>query len=208
MIQTSELSVVFPDGSRLQFAPWQLAQGEASLLMGNSGSGKTTLLHLLAGLRRPSAGTIRIADTELWQLSPAKVDRFRGRCIGLIFQQPHLLPSLTVVQNLAAAQYFAGLPLNRKRIDEVLAELNLTHRAYAFPYQMSQGEQQRAAIARAMLNQPKVILADEPTASLDDTNCQAVANLLLAQAARYKATLVIATHDTRLKKLITHHYTL
>lgn len=208
MIHTSELSVVFPDGRQLHFAPWELAQGEASLLVGGSGSGKTTLLHLLAGLRRPSSGSIRIADTDLLQLPQAQADRFRGRFIGLIFQQPHLLPSLTVRQNLAAAQYFAGLPADGKRIAHVIAELNLNHCADAFPHRLSQGEQQRAAIARAMLNQPKVILADEPTASLDDYNCQAVAGLLLEQAARHRATLVIATHDGRLKSLITKHRSL
>lgn len=205
MIQTSELSVVFPDGRQLQFEPWQLAQGEVSLLIGSSGSGKTTLLHLLAGLRKPTRGSIRIADTDLSRLSESETDRFRGRFIGLVFQQPHLLASLTVRQNLAAAQYFAGLPRDRKRISEVIDELNLTRRADAFPHQLSMGEQQRAAIARAMLNQPKVILADEPTASLDDINCRAVADLLLAQAARYRATLVVATHDGRLKSLIPKH---
>lgn len=208
MIDITELSITFSEGKKLRFAPWQLAQGEVSLLIGGSGSGKTTLIHLLAGLRRASAGSIVIADVNLSQLPQSEADRFRGQHIGLIFQQPHLLPSLTVTQNLAAAQYFAGLPTDSKRIAGVLAELNLSHRAHAFPHQMSQGEQQRAAIARAMLNQPKVILADEPTASLDDDNCRAVANLLLSQAAQYNATLVIATHDGRLKDLISQHHRL
>lgn len=205
MIDTTELSIEFAGGRKLSFAPWQLTQGEVSLLIGGSGSGKTTLIHLLAGLRQSSSGNITIAGANLAHMPKAQADRFRGRYIGLIFQQPHLLASLTVTQNLLAAQYFAGLPANSKRIAEVIAELNLSHRADAFPHQMSQGEQQRAAIARAMLNQPRVILADEPTASLDDDNCQAVANLLLLQAARYKATLVIATHDGRLKNLIPKH---
>ncbi|WP_448518566.1 ABC transporter ATP-binding protein [Rhodoflexus sp.] len=200
--------MIFEGGRQLTFAPWQVEQGEASLLIGGSGSGKTTLLHMLAGLRQPSSGTIRIAGTDLSKLSKAEADRFRGRSIGLIFQQPHLLPSLTLTQNLAAAQYFADLPADRKRIVEVIAELNLSHRADAFPHQLSQGEQQRAAIARAMLNQPKVILADEPTASLDDDNCRAVADLLRSQAARYNATLIIATHDGRLKSLFPRHRSL
>lgn len=208
MIDITELSITFSEGRKLHFAAWQLAQGEVSLLTGGSGSGKTTLIHLLAGLRKPSTGNIVIAGTNFSQLPQSQADRFRGRHIGLIFQQPHLLPSLTVTQNLAAAQYFAGLPADGKRIAEVIAELNLSHRAHAFPHQMSQGEQQRAAIARAMLNQPQVILADEPTASLDDENCRAVADLLLSQAARYKATLIIATHDGRLKDLIPKHHRL
>jgi putative ABC transport system ATP-binding protein len=208
MIDTTALSIIFSGGRQLHFAPWQLSQGEVSLLTGGSGSGKTTLIHLLAGLRQPSTGCIVIAGTNLSELSQSQADRFRGRYIGLIFQQPHLLSSLTVTQNLAAAQYFAGLPADSKRIVEVIAELNLSHRAHAFPHQMSQGEQQRAAIARAMLNQPKLILADEPTASLDDENCHAVVELLQSQAARYKATLIIATHDGRLKGLIPKHHRL
>lgn len=208
MIEITALSVTFSDGKTLRFPDWYLPQGQSCLLIGNSGSGKTTLLHLLGGLRQPSTGTIKIANTDLAPLPKAQADRFRGRYIGLVFQQPHLIASLTVQQNLAAAQYFAGLPSNLERITEVLHQLHLSHRANAFPYQLSQGEQQRAAIARAMLNQPKVILADEPTSSLDDDNAHAVAQLLLEQAARYQATLVIATHDGRLKKLIPQQYCL
>jgi lipoprotein-releasing system ATP-binding protein len=205
MIQISNLKVRYSAARELAFPTWELAPGAQSLILGRSGSGKTTLLHVLAGLRRPSQGEVVVAGTDLARLRPDEVDAFRGRHLGLVFQQPHLLPSLTVADNLRAAQYFAGLPTNRSRLQTVLAELNLTDRQHQRPHQLSQGEQQRAAIARAMLNQPQVILADEPTSALDDDNCEAVINLLLQQAAQYGASLLVATHDQRLKDRIPAH---
>ena len=175
------------------------ARGDHWLILGVSGSGKTTLLHILAGLLRPTAGSVSVAGKEITALSGAALDRFRGGHIGIIFQRIHLLPTLTVKENLLMAAYLAGKPQQHQRVMEVLESLNLADRIDAYPHQLSFGQQQRVAIARAVMNNPQVILADEPTAALDDVNCEQVVNLLLDQAARYNATLVIATHDQRIK---------
>ena len=192
----------------LTFPDWQVAPGAHCLLLGNSGSGKTTLLHLLAGFLKPTTGRVVVGDQNLSTLSEAQLDRYRGRSIGLVFQRPHLIASLTVTQNLQLAQYLAGLPSQPDLIAETLATLQLTHRSHARPATLSQGEAQRAALARALLNRPRVILADEPTSSLDDDNCNRVLDLLRQQAERYEATLIIATHDQRLKQLMPEQQTL
>jgi putative ABC transport system ATP-binding protein len=202
MIHIENLSVAYGPAKIIHFPEWRLAQGAQSLILGRSGSGKTTLLHVLSALLKPTGGQALVAGTNLAALSGRAADQFRGRNLGLIFQQPHLLDALSVADNLRSAQYFAGLPQDRQRIDAVLGELNLSDKKRHKPYELSQGEQQRAAIARAMLNQPKVILADEPTSALDDDNCEAVINLLLDQAQKHGATLIIATHDQRLKDRI------
>ncbi len=183
----------------LAFPDWQVPPGAHCLLLGNSGSGKTTLLHLLAGFLKPTTGHVVVGDQNLTALSEAQLDRYRSRSIGLVFQRPHLIASLSVTQNLELAQYLAGLPAQPDLVAETLATLQLSHRSHARPAALSQGEAQRAALARALLNRPRVILADEPTSSLDDDNCARVLNLLRQQAERYEATLIIATHDQRLK---------
>ena len=190
------------------FPDWQVPQGEHRLLLGTSGSGKTTLLHLLAGLRRPTSGQVRVGEQYLSSLQGPVLDRYRGRHIGLVFQKPYLINALTLEKNLQLTQYLAGLPQDLGRINEVLNALGIAHRRQALVPTLSQGEAQRAAIARAVLNQPQVILADEPTSSLDDENCAKVLHLLQQQAERYRATLVIATHDHRLKEGIPKHLTI
>ncbi len=192
----------------LAFPDWQVASGAHCLLLGNSGSGKTTLLHLLAGFLKPTTGRIVVGDQDLTTLSETQLDHYRGRSIGLVFQRPHLIASLLITQNLQLAQYLAGLPAQPDLIDETLATLQLTHRSHARPATLSQGEAQRAALARALLIRPRVILADEPTSSLDDDNCARVLDLLRQQAERYAATLIIATHDQRLKALMPQQQTL
>lgn len=175
------------------------AQGEHWLILGLSGSGKTTLLHIMAGLLRPTKGTVHVAGHDLTQLQGHALDVARGRNIGIVFQQMHLLPTLTVEQNLLLAQYMAGLKQNRRRAADVLASLDLADRAHAYPSELSYGQQQRVAIARAVMNEPRIILADEPTSSLDDVRSAQVLDLLIHQAEAYDATLVIATHDRRVK---------
>lgn len=175
------------------------AEGDHWLILGNSGSGKTTLLHIIAGLLTPVEGRVRIADAELSAMGGAARDRFRGRHIGIVFQQLHLLPTLTVGENLFLAPYLAGLPQRRERVEEVLQSLAIADKLHAYPGQLSYGQRQRVAIARAVINNPRLILADEPTSALDDHHCQQVLDLLLEQARRHQATLVIATHDRRLK---------
>lgn len=189
----------------IRFPDVRVPQGEHCLLLGNSGSGKTTFLHILAGLRRPTTGRIVVGDQELNALRGAMLDRYRGRSIGLVFQQPHLVGSLSVAQNVQLAQYLAGLPQQTDTVNKVLKQLQLMHRRDALPHTLSQGEAQRATIARALLNRPRVLMADEPTASLDDENCYRVLRLLRQQAERYQATLIVATHDQRIKQEIAQH---
>jgi len=187
---------------------WSAAQGERRLVLGPSGSGKTTLLHLLAGVLRPQGGIVKVADCELGTLSSAALDRFRGQNIGLVLQRLHLMSSLSVEKNLLLAQYCAGLAQDRSHIEQLLSDLGIADRAHAYPHQLSHGQAQRVAVARAVLNRPKLILADEPTSNLDDENCQQALQLLLDQADRCGATLLIATHDSRLKPHFEHHFML
>jgi len=183
----------------LDLAEFAGRQGEPWLVQGQSGSGKTTLLHLMAGLLRPTSGTVHVAGRDLGELRGAVLDRFRGAAIGIVFQQLHLLPTLDVAHNLHLAQYMAGLPQDTARVREVLATLGLEGRARAYPSELSYGQQQRVAIARAVINRPSVILADEPTSSLDDLHCRKVLDLLVGQAEAHEATLVVATHDGRIR---------
>ncbi|MGB3586403.1 MAG: ATP-binding cassette domain-containing protein [Tunicatimonas sp.] len=209
MIQIENVSFQYtPRSDPFQFPDWSVSAGEHAVLLGASGSGKTTLLHLLAGLLRPSRGKIMIGTQDITQLSGSAIDRFRGQKLGLIFQQPHLLGSLTLEQNLLLAQYLAGVKQNRKVIRKTLASLSLDHRRTARVTTLSQGEAQRAAIARAVLNNPVAILADEPTSSLDDENCQRVLELLQSQAQAHQATLLIVTHDQRVKDHVPQQLTL
>ncbi|MEM6317514.1 MAG: ATP-binding cassette domain-containing protein [Bacteroidota bacterium] len=200
MLQTNQLQFSYTGDQLLQFPDFTCQKGEQWLLLGQSGSGKTTLLHLLGGLLSPTEGTVKVGDTPLNQLSKAKLDQFRGKHIGIIFQQAHFVKSLTVSENLELAQQLAGVPVNKKRISELLQRLNVGHKLHAKTNELSQGEQQRVAIARALVNQPEVILADEPTSALDDDNCEEVIQLLEEQAAAVGATLLVVTHDGRLKE--------
>jgi putative ABC transport system ATP-binding protein len=183
---------------------WAVGTGEHSLILGPSGSGKSTLLHLIAGLLRPSRGRVLVAGQDLAALTPAELDAFRGRTIGIVLQRLHLIPALTVRDNLRLARTLARLPPDPEWIDTLLANLGLAALAGARPSRLSEGEAQRVAIGRAVVNRPALILADEPTSALDDANCAAVITLLRAQAEASGATLVIATHDARLQGLFQH----
>jgi putative ABC transport system ATP-binding protein len=172
------------------------------LVVGPSGCGKTTLLHLIAGLLLPTGGSVVVDGQDLSALSPPARDRFRGRHIGIVLQQFHLLPTLTAMQNLLVAQSIAGLPVDRMAAQLMLKALGVDERVDAYPHQLSVGQQQRVAIARALVNRPKLLLADEPTSNLDDEACASVADLLLSATQQHAVSLVIATHDTRLKAKI------
>jgi ABC-type lipoprotein export system ATPase subunit len=203
MLSTHNVSFAFDsaEGASLKFPDFTCQTGEHWLLLGQSGSGKTTLLHLLAGLRTPQSGEIRVNDTILNQLSGAKLDQFRGKEIGVIFQQSHFLRALTVGENLALARQLVALPPDTNKIKGLLEQLNIAHKSNALPSELSVGEQQRVAIARALVNDPTVILADEPTSALDDKNTEQVVALLKAQAQAANATLLVVTHDNRLKNI-------
>jgi putative ABC transport system ATP-binding protein len=172
------------------------------LVVGPSGCGKTTLLHLIAGLLLPSSGSIVVDGQDLSVLSARERDRFRGRHIGIVLQQFHLLPTLTAIQNLLVAQSIAGLLVDRAAALAMLKSLGVDERVDAYPHQLSVGQQQRVAIARALVNRPKLLLADEPTSNLDDEACASVVDLLLGATQQHAVSLVVATHDTRLKSKI------
>lgn len=215
MIEHSSIPVVnidgiqykYPQGQGFHFEDLTVPSGQHTLILGDSGSGKTTLLHILSGLLKPQSGTVTVNNQGLYELSTRDLDKYRGRHIGLIFQDAHLVRSLTVSENLKIAQRFAGMETNMERIREVLEWLNLGDKLHAYPQKLSRGQVQRVAIARAVVNSPSILVADEPTASLDDRNTASVIDLLLRQAEESKATLIVATHDKRLKSAISNAYT-
>jgi len=182
-----------------RLARLEVAPGGAALLLGPSGSGKTTLLLAIAGLAEVMAGVARVDGVDVAALRPAARDRFRGRAIGLVFQDLHLIAGLSTLDNILLAPFAAGVTQDRARALTLLAELGLADRAHRPAETLSRGQAQRAAIARAMLLRPKLILADEPTASLDDEACTRVSDLLARAAEETGAALVIATHDLRLR---------
>jgi putative ABC transport system ATP-binding protein len=186
----------------LELDVFALAPRSNALVVGPSGCGKSTLLHLIAGLLLPERGRIAVDGQDLAQLSAAARDRFRGRHIGVVLQQFHLLPTLTSLQNLLVAQTIIGLSADRPAAQAVLESLGVGELGNAYPHQLSSGQQQRVAIARALVNRPRLVLADEPTSNLDDEACATVADLLLEAASRHGASLLVATHDARLKSRI------
>lgn len=199
MITIENLSFGYSDQKILTISKKEIKDREHLMILGKSGSGKTTLLHILGGLLNPKQGKIWLDHTDLYQLSETQRDKYRGQHIGLVFQKAHLIAALSVEDNLLLAQYLSGTKQDKARISEVLASLNLSEKKQAKVKTMSQGEQQRVTIARALLNKPKLLLADEPTASLDDENAAAVIHLLKQQAELNNASLVIATHDQRVR---------
>ena len=179
---------------------FEAAAGEHWLVLGASGSGKTTLLNLVAGLLRPSEGEVCVDGQLLARLEGAALDRWRGRTVGIVPQKLHLVSSLSVLQNLLLAPYLAGLAADRVRARSLLGQLGVEEHSGKKPNQLSHGQAQRVAIARAVMNRPKLLLADEPTANLDDANCNQALELLESQATECGATLIVATHDQRAKR--------
>jgi ABC-type lipoprotein export system ATPase subunit len=198
MIETKSLEFSYDNSFVFKFPDIKLKSNENLLVLGNSGIGKSTLLHNLAGILRPKSGSIKIFDQDISKLSELELDKFRGQNIGIIFQRSHFVNSLTVGENLELAQF---LGRNKKgNIKEILDNLKILDKINKKPKELSQGERQRASIALAIINSPKLILADEPTSSLDDTNCSNVIKILKEQALKYQAQLIVITHDSRLKK--------
>jgi len=198
-VQVTDLSFQYNSETRFRFPDIDLPRGSHQLILGKSGKGKTTLLHLLAGITPPLAGHIIIGDTDITRLKKRKLDQHRGKNIGLIFQRSYFVKSLSVKENLLLAQKLAGKKEDLGRIAEVLNAMNMEHKLQAMPTTLSIGEQQRISIARAVINQPQLILADEPTSALDDENALKVARLLETTASSCQANLIVVTHDQRLK---------
>ncbi len=199
MLETRQLQYSYDQKNTIKFPDITCERGEQWLLLGQSGSGKTTLLHLLGGLLSPQQGIVKINGQNTSLLRGAALDHFRGQNIGIIFQTAHFVRSLNVEENLLLAQQLAGVKKDKALIHSFLEKLNLSHKAKSKPDELSVGEAQRVNIVRALINKPSVILADEPTSALDDHNTDEVIKMLEAQAKEVNATLLIVTHDGRLK---------
>ena len=184
----------------LDVPAWEVPQRAASLVHGPSGSGKSTLLAALAGMLEPTSGEVIIAGEKIGALGPAGRDAFRARNIGLVLQTLHLIKVLSVLDNLRLARRLAGLVPDEARLGKLLEDLGIAALANRKARELSVGEAQRVAIARAVVNAPRLILADEPTSALDDANCERAIGLLSEQAAACGATLVVATHDNRIRE--------
>jgi putative ABC transport system ATP-binding protein len=192
----------------VEIPEWRAGTGEAWLLAGQSGSGKTTVLHVLAGLTTPTVGTVIVNGTDLSSLGESARDRWRGLTVGLVPQRLHLVAPLSVRDNMRLARTLAGLPADELRITALLEAVGVIDLAGRFPAQLSQGQAQRVAIARAVVNRPALVLADEPTTNLDDAHAAQALELLRGQALETGATLVVASHDARVRPLLPHVFAL
>ncbi len=174
-----------------------LERGQEMVIMGHSGAGKTTLFHLLAGIVAPDSGIITLNNTDIVALGEAQRDRFRAQHIGCIYQTFNLLAGFTALQNVLLAQHFAGRSdrNHRDRAHALLQRLGLQNKIHRYPHELSVGEQQRVAVARALANTPSLLLADEPTASVDANNAEQVINELRTLAQEHDTMLILITHD-------------
>ncbi len=175
-----------------------IGAGEAVGLVGPSGSGKSTLLMVMAGLERPDAGTVTVAGEDLNRLDEDALARFRGRQVGIVFQSFHLIPTMTALENVAVPLELAGIAEAQDRAREELAAMGLADRLQHYPAELSGGEQQRVAVARALAPSPAILVADEPTGNLDEDTGKQIIELLFAGHARRGSTLVLVTHDPAL----------
>lgn len=199
IIEMDSLDFVYEIGTHsikiLDILHWEIGDGDQVALYGPSGSGKSTLLYLLAGFLTATEGKLSVCGANLKILSEAERDRFRAEHIGFIFQNMSLLQGFTALENVWIAMTFAAQRGDRKEAEQWLTEVDLSDRLRHYPSQLSLGEQQRVAVARAMANRPHLVLADEPTASLDRSNKQMVINLLKRICERHGCTLVVVSHD-------------
>jgi ABC-type lipoprotein export system ATPase subunit len=202
MISTSNVQYAYPGQPVVRYPDVVCDKNEHALILGPSGTGKTTLLHLLGGILSPASGEITIGDTAVHTLRGHALDTFRGKHIGIIFQKPHFVRSLTAMENLLLTQNLSGNHPDKSRVLSLMEQLSIAQNAHKKTHAMSIGEQQRLAIARALINHPDVILADEPSSALDDQNCQQMIELLLQVANHSNANLIVVTHDSRIKNMI------
>ena len=199
MLKTEDLTFSYNSSHIFTFPDILLQQGEDLLILGESGVGKTTLIQILSGILSPKSGFVEVNGIRFQDLSSKSLDQFRGSNIGMVFQQSHFVRNLSILDNLLLSLYLSNKLQDKKRAIHLLQEIGLADKLNNMPDELSQGEQQRAAIATALIKTPDLILADEPTSSLDDNNCQKIITLLKEQASLTNAKLIIITHDQRLK---------
>lgn len=198
MLATTKLTYKYANSKPIFYPDIKVEKGNALLILGQSGVGKSTLLHMLGGLMPPTAGKVVVNDISMNDLSQKELDKFRGSNIGIVFQKSIFMQALTVKENLQLCRKLAGLTPNDHRIAEVLARLGIPHKSNSKPNELSQGEQQRLSIARAVISEPSILLADEPSSALDDEHCLAVTDLLREQMESENCALIIVTHDQRI----------
>jgi len=208
MIKTESISYTYDGNLNFNFPDIHLNDGECLLVLGNSGVGKTTFLQILAGLLKSESGKVQLGNTNYNDLSANEMDYFRGANIGVIFQKSYFVRNLNVFENLKLSLVLSNKNYEDNNIFNLLDDIGLGDKLYCMPYDLSQGEQQRAAIALAVIKNPELILADEPTSSLDDDNCQKTISLLKKQADKNKSKLIIITHDNRIKNQFNNSITL
>lgn len=208
MINTKNIKFSYLKEQEFIFPDLHCEAGNTLLITGDSGRGKTTYLHILAGLLKPKSGEIQIDTTDVLALSEKETDKFRGKNIGVVFQKSYFIAALTILENLEMASWLATGKKNTNRAKKLLQQLGIENQGPKLPSQLSIGQQQRVSIARALMNEPKVLLADEPTSSLDDKNAEKVIELLTFLSKEYKAALLIVTHDSRIKEKFTNKITL
>jgi len=199
MISSRNLQFSYSKQKHFHFPDIRCDDNDTLLILGQSGKGKTTLLHLLALLLKPESGEIVIDRTNIVGLNSSEITKIRAKNIGIVFQKAHFASSLSVLDNIMLPNYFANHKQDKKKAGYLAEQLGFAEHLLKKTTQLSQGEQQRVSIARALMNNPNIILADEPTSSLDDNNCQKVIDLLKSQSALIGASLIVVTHDQRLK---------
>jgi|694.fasta_scaffold07271_14 putative ABC transport system ATP-binding protein len=200
MFLTKDLKFEYTPQVKFNFPNIECAQGDSLVITGESGSGKTTLLHLLGGLIKPKSGKVILNETEVSSLDGSSLDKYRGKHISIIFQKMHFISSISVLENILLAQWLGTKKKDKENAMQIIERLQIADQKDKNIKQLSQGQQQRVAIARALINQPSLILADEPTSSLDNKNAEIVEKLLRESAQIMNAALVMVTHDMRMKQ--------
>ncbi|MFD0621342.1 ABC transporter ATP-binding protein [Paenibacillus sp. GCM10027629] len=202
ILKIEHLSKIYGKGESavkaLDDVSFSIQKGEFVAIIGPSGSGKSTLLHMLGGVDRPTGGKVYVEDTDMYALNETQLAIFRRRQIGLIYQFFNLIPVLTVEENMTLPLLLDNQKVDQKQLDRLVNTLNLQHRLNHLPNQLSGGQQQRVSIGRALIGNPAIMLADEPTGNLDSKNSSEIVDLLKMLNKTYQQTLIVITHDERI----------
>ncbi len=199
VLSINELVFSFDEKPLIDIDEFEVRHRERIAVMGPSGCGKSTFINLVTGLLKPQKGTIRIKNQDITQLKEWEIDRLRGQSVGIVFQRLHLLPSISVLNNLLLAQKLARIKIDKNSAMDLLKRLDLGKWENKFPHHLSQGQAQRAAIARAVIHKPALVIGDEPTSALDDRNAEEAIQLLKELSESVGFALLIVTHDKRVK---------